>query len=227
MGKQEEQFDLAELQLKPVGELTAAEMKFIMEAKAKEERDQQEMERAQFEEMVDSEASQMIRGALVIREMMEDFYHQTTGSLNAMRELLNEYGKVRSNSMGGYHLKTKDGKFKIVYRYKTVNDWDARADKAEELLKDFLKGVLFKRDEDSYELIMALLEKNKEGKLEYSRIQTIYSQENRFDDPRWKEAIRLFKESYTKTGSKMVLEFYKRNEISQKWEPISLNLSSF
>ena len=67
---------------------------------------------------------------------------------------------------------------------------------------------------------------NKEGKLELSRIQTLYAKESLFTDPRWVEAIRLFKESFQPVDSKMRLEFYKRSEVSNKWEPIVLNISS-
>ena len=158
---------------------------------------------------------------------MMNFYTDCTLELDGLREKLNEYGEIKSNSKGGFHLKTKDGKGKIVYKYSTLCDWDERSVKAEELLKDFLSDVVKKKNKEHFELIMGLLEKNKEGKLEYSRMQTLYSRENLFTDPRWMEAIRLFKESFRPISSKMRLEFYKRNETSGKWELVSLNLSSF
>ena len=216
-----------ELLTKPANELTLDELELMLADKKKTETEQRRKERDSFEEMVDTETSQMVRKALRLRTILETFYSETTGSLNTMRDMLNEYGKIKSNSKGGFHLKTKDGNHKIVYRFRTNCDWDARSAKAEDLLKDFLKDVVLKRDADSYALIMAMLEKNINGKLEYSRLQALYSQEERFDDPRWKEAIRLFKESYIVTGSKMMLEFYQRNAESLKWEPILLNLSSF
>lgn len=218
---------MEELLTKPASELTLDELELMLADKKKQDSENRRKERDDFEEMIDTETSLMVRKALDLRSAIEAFYTETTGSLNAMREMLNEYGKIKSNSKGGFHLKTKDGNHKIVYRFKTNCDWDTRSAKAEDLLKDFLNDVILKRDSDSYALIMAMLEKNNMGKLEYSRLQSLYSQEERFDDPRWKEAIRLFKESYIVTGSKMVLEFYKRNEESLKWEPISLNLSSF
>jgi len=208
-------------------EMTPEQLEALAAKKRKEAVEKRQKERAAFESTLEETTSQMVGKALELAKMLEKFYKQTTDDLNAMRDILNEYGMIKGNSKGGFHLKTKDGKYKVVYRFKTLCDWDVRADKAEDLLKDFLKDVVLKRDVDSYELLMALLEKNKFGNLEFSRIQSLYSQVDRFEDPRWKEAIRLFQESFVTTGSKMSLEFYKRADESGKWEPISLNLSNF
>lgn len=207
-------------------DLTPEQLEELAAKKRKEAAEKRRIEREAFETTLETTASQMVRDAVALSEKLSEFYEKCTNDLNAMRDILNEYGMIKANSKGGFHLKTKDGNFKIVYRYKTLCDWDVRAEKAEELLKDFLKDVVLKRDLDAYEVIMALLEKNKYGNLEFSRIQTLYSQADRFDDPRWKESIRLFQESFVKTGSKMSLEFYKRAGENGKWEPIPLNLSN-
>jgi hypothetical protein len=94
------------------------------------------------------------------------------------------------------------------------------------LLRDFLTDFVKKRDLKLYGIISAILERNKEGKLEYARVQSLYSREDDFDDPRWKEAIRLFREGFYPVGSKMYIEVYRRSEASQKWVPLTLNLSS-
>lgn len=212
---------------KPISEMTTAEIEKLLESKKREELEAQQKERSEYEKKVNTTADSIITEALSVSAILFAFYQETTQKLIGLRDKLNEYGKIRNNSKGGFHLKTADGQYKIVYRYSTICAWDERATKAEELLKDFLSTTVKKRNMQDYEFMMALLERNKKGELELSRMQTIYSKEHLYNDPRWVEAIRLFKESFQPVDTKMRLEFYKRNEISQKWEPINLSLSGF
>lgn len=207
--------------------MTTEELEQLVANRKKAEREAQQRAREEYEQQVNDTANAIISEAIGLSTVMSEFYGVTTGKLVAMRDKLNEYGKIRSNSKGGFQIKTADGKHKIVYRFSTICDWDERARKAEELMKDFMSDTVKKRDKDLHELIMGLLEKNKEGKLELSRMQALYAKEALFNDPRWVEAIRLFKESFQPVDTKMRLEFYKRNETSNRWEPINLNLSGF
>lgn len=212
---------------KSISEMTTEELEQLVAKRKQEEQRALQKAREEYERKVDETAKSIITEAIGLNKIMSDFYKDTTDKLIAMREKLNEYGKIRSSSKGGFQIKTADGEAKIVYKYSTVCDWDERAGKAEELLKDFLGDTVKKRDKDLHELIISLLEKNKEGKLELSRMQALYAKEALFTDPRWVEAIRLFKESFQPVDTKMRLEFYRRNETSNRFEPINLNLSGF
>jgi len=212
--------------VKTVDQMTTKELEVYLAERKKEQIAEMNRKRAEYEKYVESNTSRLVRKAIKLNTILTTFFSNSTTILEEMREKLNEYGAIRSNSKGGFTLKTDDGKYKVVYRYSTTCDWDERAVKAEELLKDFLFDVLKKRDKEMFEVILGLIEKNKEGKLELSRIQTLYAKESLFTDPRWVEAIRLFKESFQPVDSKMRLEFYKRSEVSNKWEPIVLNISS-
>jgi exonuclease VII large subunit len=211
---------------KTVDQMTTEELQAYLAERRKDEMAQLNKNRNEYEKYIETNTSRLVRKAIKLNNILTTFFENSTKTLEEMREKLNEYGAIRANSKGGFHLKTDDGQYKLVYRYSTTCDWDERAVKAEELLKDFLGDVVKKRDKELFQVIMGLIEKNKEGKLELSRIQALYAQESTFTDPRWVEAIRLFKESFRPVDSKMRLEFYKRSEVSQKWEPIVLNLSS-
>ncbi len=212
---------------KTVDQMTTEELQALIDQRQNESKERAKKEREEYETYINDTTADIVLGALVLNETMSEFYKATTTKLEDMRERLNKYGEIKSTSKGGFQRVTKDGKYKLIYKYSTICAWDERAEKAESLLRDFLKDFVKKRDLKMYNVISALLERNKEGNLELSRIQSLYSQENNFDDPRWKEAIRLFKESFKPVDSKMRIEVYKRNPESNKWEPISLNLSSF
>lgn len=211
---------------KTIDQMTTEELQAYLEERKREEKQNAQREREDYEKSVDKTASHIIRRAVKLSRLLEAFKGVTTEQLEAIREKLNEYGAIRANSKGGFLLRTKDGTGKVLYKYSSICDWDERANKAEDLLTDFLKDVVKKRDKELFELVMGLLEKNKEGKLEFSRMQALYAKENLFTDPRWVEAIRLFKESFRVIDSKMRLEIYTRNEVTKEWEPVPLNLSS-
>jgi len=211
---------------KTIDQMTTEDLQAYLEERKREEKQNAQREREDYEKSVDKTASHIIRRAVKLSRLLEAFKGVTTEQLEAIREKLNEYGAIRANSKGGFLLRTKDGTGKVLYKYSSICDWDERADKAEDLLTDFLKDVVKKRDKELFELVMGLLEKNKDGKLEFSRMQALYAKENLFTDPRWVEAIRLFKESFRVIDSKMRLEIYTRNEVTKEWEPVPLNLSS-
>ena len=54
------------------------------------------------------------------------------------REKLNEYGKIRSNSKGGFSLMHSDKTIRIKRRRDTQPTWDERSTKALELIHAFL-----------------------------------------------------------------------------------------
>lgn len=210
-----------------IDQMSTEEIQALLDERQKEAKEEAKKARIEYENYINKTTSDIVYDALDLNALMQVFFDTATTRLISMRDKLNEYGEIKSTSKGGFQRLTDDGKHKVVYKYNTICAWDERAEKAEELLREFLKDFVKKRDIKMYNIVSALLERNKEGNLEYSRIQSLYSQENQFDDPRWKEAIRLFKESFRPVDSKMRIEIYKKSEESNKWEPVSLNLSSF
>ncbi|MGY0034419.1 hypothetical protein [Pedobacter sp. NJ-S-72] len=67
-----------------------------------------------------------------------------------------------------------------------------------------------KRDVKLYEILIKFLEKNQNGDLEYSAVFGLMEHEDKFDDPRWLEGLRLLKQSYTVTLKCFGYEFKKK-----------------
>lgn len=194
-------------------------------AKQKAEKAKEQKAKKDYEEARDSIITHVIGEAQDIAATLKYLHNLAAHNMEEQKKKLDEYGKIRGNSKGGFKIETKDGRFRIIRQYRAINDYDERAGKAEDLMKDFLLDTVKKKDKDLFEIIMSLLERNKAGKLEYSRIQALYQHEDKYDDPRWVEAIRLFKESFNQTGSKFAIYFYERDE-NGVFQPINLNFSS-
>lgn len=207
--------------------MSSADLEKELQRRSDAKRAEERQKREAYERFINNSVDKIVHDATLLNSHLNQFFYDSTKSLQGMKMELDKYGEIRSSSKGGFSRISKNGKHKVVYRYTTISDWDERAKKAEDLLREFLGDFVKKRDIKMFNIISALLEKNKEGNLEFSRIQSLYSRESEFDDPRWKEAIKLFKESYKAVDSKMRIEVYKRSEVSNKWELIPLNLSSF
>lgn len=102
---------------------------------------------------------------------------------------------------------------------------DERSTKALELIHAFLYDTVKKRDKDLFEMLIGFLVKNKKGDLDYASVMNLLSHETRFDDPRWKEGLRLLKQSYSNFLKGYQYDFEKQNE-EGKFERIELNFSA-
>ena len=72
---------------------------------------------------------------------------------------------------------------------------------------------------------MGFLEKNQDGDLEYSDVMNLYKHENEFNDPRWKEGLKLIKESFSNHLKGYGYEFKVKAD-DGKWQKLYLNFSS-
>jgi hypothetical protein len=104
--------------------------------------------------------------------------------------------------------------------------FDERSRLAEAKLKEFLGGFVKRNNKNLHKLIMGMLERNSyTGDLDITNINRLYKLEKEFDDPNWKEAIVLFKESYQPSHTASYVRFYELNEAG-RYENIGLQFSS-
>lgn len=211
--------------MKTVDQMSTEELEALLAQKKQGEQAALQKEKEQYEIDRNKAVNSLSKVAEEVSGILENFNREAREMMEEQKMALEKYGKIRANSKGGFQLVSADGQYKVVYQYKSISSYDERADKAEALLKDFLNDIIKKKDKDMHEIIMSLLERNGKGQLEYSRVQTIYKHENKYSDPRWVEAIKLFKESFTVTDSKMQIYFHKKNE-NGAYELINLNFSS-
>jgi hypothetical protein len=138
---------------------------------------------------------------------------------------LAEYGKLRSNSKGGFSITTQAGDLRVTRRRDTEPCWDERSEKAMELIKDFLGDTVKKRDQKLYEILISLIARNENNDLEYSEVMNLLKHEDKFTDPRWIEGLKLIRESFSNHLKGYGYEF-KVVGADGKWESLSLNFSS-
>ena len=147
---------------------------------------------------------------------VQGFYDWIVGESKAFRNVMREYGQLRMRQ--GEETATfsvVDGNFKLEVKSNKVKSFDERADLAAERLIDYLKNYLAHSekgvDDPMYQMAMTLLERNRQGDLDYKSISKLYELESRFDEE-YAAIMQLFKESNVVYKTATNYYFHKRDE---------------
>ena len=148
---------------------------------------------------------QVVEDVKIFREWLEK-------ELAGFRAVMAEYGQLKNEDQAGFTLCVGD--FKLVVKSNKVKKFDERADLAASrliaYLKDFVassdKGV----DDPMYQLAMTLLERNKQGDLDYKSVSKLYELESKFNEE-YKEIMDLFRESNVVMAQATNYYFYRRD----------------
>ncbi len=206
-----------------VSELSSKELTELLKQKKEEER-QQALQRR--------DAYEGIRADLLFR--MEQKVRQTVAEvqglhafcadeLDAFYRVMGEYGQLKSAGQLSFRVEGKD--FRVEARRNKVKRFDERADVAAARLIGFLQRWIEGKDDGvdnpMYQLAMTLLERNKNGDLDYKSISKLYELEAKFDDPEYSEIMSLFKESHLVEGTATNFYFYEKDRMGvwRKLEP--------
>ncbi len=207
-----------------VNEMSSEQLEQLLEKKKKEERKAFASAKAKYEASRNKSVDYVMNNAIELQGIMTQFKREVSDMMDEQALLLAEYGKIRGNSKGGFTVSNADDTFRITRRRDTEPAWDERGQKAVEMLREFLGDTIKKRDVKLFEILMSFLQRNEKGELEYARVMNLYHHEDKFDDPRWKEGLRLLKESYSIHLRGFGYEFKKKNK-EGKWINVSLNFS--
>lgn len=204
---------------------TTAELEQMLKERKKQEALKAEKEKQAYEDGRDEMIEKVILTAKTLFRELGEFKTFCHIEMDKQAVKLSEYGKIRSNSKGGFSVTDKNDTMRVTRRRDTEPVWDERSGKAVELIKEFLGDAIKKRDIKMYEILMSFLERNANGDLEYGRVMDLYKHEDKFDDPRWKEGLKLIKESFSNHLKGYGYEFKVKGE-DGKWENLYLNFSS-
>ncbi|MDQ8012014.1 MAG: DUF3164 family protein [Flavobacterium nitrogenifigens] len=214
-----------QIQQTPYDNLSTSELEEILKSRKESEAKKLEKEKMQYEKNRDEKVEKMILTAQCLFRELSEFKQYMHIEMEDQAVKLSEYGKIRSNSKGGFSISNADDTMRVKRRRDTEPSWDERSSKAVELIKEFLSDTIKKRDLKLHEILLSFLERNANGDLEYSRVMDLYKHEDKFDDPRWKEGLRLMKESFSNHLKGFGYEFKHKDENGQ-WHNILLNFSS-
>lgn len=206
--------------------LSTAQLEALLAQRKKKEKDALERAKKEYEAARDREIEDLMTEGSFLASRLEAFKKKCHEKMDVQSVKLEEYGQIRSNSKGGFSITHSKGNLRITRRRDTEPYWDERAAKAVELIKDFLQDTVKKRDVKIFKVLMSFLERNKNGDLEYAKVFTLLQYEGEWDDQRWKEGLRLLKESYSVHMKGFGYEFKVKKGEDGKWENLTLNFTA-
>lgn len=212
-----------------VSKLSVDERKALMAVLAKEEKAEKAKrlkEKKKYEAAKDTSIEELMEEARELALSVARFKTKMHTVMENHRESLNNYGGIRSNSQGGFTMTNSRKDLRITRRRDTDPSWDERANKAVELIKDFLLSEGIKKSAGRiHGILMGFIERNEQGDLEYAKVMELLKHEDTFQDPRWVKGLELIKEGYSIAFKKFSYEFKEKNAFD-KWQRLELNFSS-
>lgn len=205
--------------------LSTQELEALVAKRKKNEAAKLEKEKREYETHRDETVFKIIKTVQTLAEELSGFKIFCHIEMDNQAKKLEEYGKIRSNSKGGFSITNSDDTMRVTRRRDTEPVWDERASKGTDLIKSFLGDTIKKKDQSLYEILMSFLERNEKGDLEFARVMDLYKHESKYQDPRWQEGLRLIKESFSNHLKGYGYEFKIKGE-DGKWESLLLNFSS-
>jgi DNA-binding transcriptional ArsR family regulator len=141
----------------------------------------------------------------------------------AFKEVMTEYGKLRTQDQRGFTLVVDDFKFEM--KSQQVKGFDERSEMAARRLMDFLASYMEAsekgKDDPVYQLCMNLLERNRNGKFNYTSISKLYQLEGKFNNDEYTSIMDLFRESNVSKETVVSYYFWQKDPdgIWRKIEP--------
>lgn len=162
---------------------------------------------------------EVVRVALSVKKFRDWLDKESEG----FKEVMAEYGKLRSKEQRGYTLVVDD--FKLEVKSQDVKGFDERAELAAQRLMEYLGAYIDKsekgEDDPMYQLCMNLLERNRNGKFNYTSISKLYQLEGKFNDEEYTSIMNLFRESNVTKETVVSYYFSQKGEdgVLRKIEP--------
>lgn len=202
--------------------MSAADRKALLEELRAEER-QATRDRREAYESIRAQFMHEVKGHLLpLVENVREFRDWIEREAEGFYAIMREYGQLRKEDQSSFTI--VDGDMKIEVRSNKVKTFDERADMASERLMEYLKAYVAGSekgyDDPMYQLAMTLLERNRQGDLDYKNISKLYEMEDRFDEE-YKSIMSLFRESHTvtKTATNFYFSQRDKNGVWRRIEP--------
>jgi hypothetical protein len=203
--------------------LSIAELESLLQKKKESERQAALNKREAYEGIRSQLIHNVMQKVEAVTNDAENLHKFVKDETEAFRAVMAEYGQLRTPQQMSYRIQNE--KFRIEVKSNKVKKFDERADVAAarliQFLQDWIKNAPGGSDNPMYQLAMVLLDRNKQGDLDYKNISKLYELESKFADPEYADIMALFKESHLVEGTAINYYFYRRDDLAvwRKIEP--------
>ncbi len=177
--------------------------------------------------MRDTLVNNLLADAEVFRNMLGEFRAKSEARVEEYMNTL--MGKYRINAMarskkGNITLENFAGTAKIQIAVQDTLAFDEKIQLAKMKFDEYFEQVTEGSSEEIKLLINKAFDVDKEGNVDVKKILELRSYNIRH--PKWVEGVALIEEAKKIVYSKRFIRFYRRNDPTNKWEHVSLDLAA-
>ena len=200
--------------------LTSKQKEELLRQLQREVKSEREQKREAYESLRSQFISEVFENVIGLTDSVTNFKRWLDKEGAAFKKVMSEYGQTKFEDQGSFTI--TEGDMKLEIRSNKIKTFDERADLAAERLIDYLRKYMLKSERGAedpiYQLAMTLLERNKQGQLDYKSISKLYTLEDKFDEE-YSDIMILFKES--NVVQKTALNYYfSRRDKDGVWRKI-------
>ena len=160
-----------------------------------------------------------------LHQEMQKFKAQAFTDVAAFVQIsADQYGAKIGGTKGNVQLLTFDGRLKIQRNIAERIIFDERLQAAKHLIDECLKEWTADGRDEIKAIISSAFNVDKKGEISTTKILGLKRIE--INHPKWLEAMQAITDSIGIAGSKSYLRFYKRNDETGEYVPMSLDLAT-
>lgn len=178
-----------------------------------------------IDQLRDQTIQTLIARAKALRNDLEMFKIRAFKDIDAFVATSNEqYGVKAGGAKGNISLITFDGRYKIVRQIAEHIQFDERLQAAKELIDECIREWTEGSNDKIKALVNGAFQVDKEGNVNTGRILGLRSLA--IEDPKWTTAMQAIVDSIRVTGSKPYVRLYERDEATEEYRAISLDIAA-
>jgi len=167
---------------------------------------------------------EIVAKALELQAAIKDFKYTAMADVGAFVELSAEkYNCKIGGSKGNITLTSFDGKYKIQRAVAEHISFDERLQVAKELIDTCITRWSEGSRSEIRALVNHAFQVDSQGKVSTSRVLSL--RQLKISDPQWLEAMQAITDSLHVVGSKSYIRIYKRVGMTDRFEPIPLDVA--
>lgn len=209
-----------------LSQLSTAELKAALTKRQQDEKQAQREKRDAYEALRDELLIRMQHAVEKVAADNKGFLQLCDDESGAFRKILEDYGQLKKKGQLSFTI--RNDVFKWEIKCNKIKRFDERADVAASKLVEFLRTWIQSKEDGTdnpmYQLAMTLLERNKNGDLDYKSISKLYDMEDKFDDPEYSGIMQLFRESNI-VDSTSVNHYFSVKDKMGVWRRIELSFN--
>lgn len=197
----------------PPGYWQAADGTLTPESKVKEVDKERHRVVTEIVQSAEQESARLAQFKALSMKAVSDFIERS----------LAMYGAALGGQKGNVTLVSYDGRYKITRQIQNSIVFDERLQAAKALIDECIKSWGKGANANLRVIANRAFQVDKAGNINTGRVLELRTYD--IQDEKWLQAMQAINDSITVAGTKPYIRFYRRNEETGEYEPISLDLA--